>query len=327
MDRIFARSELGEPLERDDAVMQIDAAYAAAVASGDDLLRSRTLVARARVFEECPPLDLVAAKGALEEAIDAAERSGDVRARSDAENWLGGIYCWGPFSIDEAVALCDRVLPDGRGRDRLLWGYGLANGYARAAAFRGDFEEARDLLHQAREHFAELGATRGWLGTFIVGADVERLAGDEDSTGRVLRSALERSDLDPEAVDSIGLDLALHHAFAGDADEAERWLDRGIGDDSAGGGWFVRAVRLRILLARGRIDEALALARESVADHARIGWLDMWCEFLEAAADVFEAAGEDEELRAALDDLVDAYRRKGNLVALGRTEERIAALG
>ncbi len=49
--------------------------------------------------------------------------------------------------------------------------------------------------------------------------------------------------------------------------------------------------------------------------------------FLEAAADAFEAAGEDGELRAALDDLMDAYRRKGNLVALGRTEERIASLG
>jgi class 3 adenylate cyclase/tetratricopeptide (TPR) repeat protein len=326
IDRILVGNELGEPLER-DAVEQIDAAYAAALASEDDLLRSRALVARARVLEDLPPFDLLASKEALEESIDAAIRSGDPRARADAENWLGGIYCWGPFSIGEAVAFCDRVLFDGPRRDRLLLGYGLANGYARAAAFRGDFDEARDLLREAKEHFADLGATRGLLGTIAIGADVERLAGDLDAAGSVLRSALEGGSLDPDAVEWIALDLALQHAFAGDADEAQRWLDRGVAPASWGSGLIVGAVRLRILLARRQIADALILAREGVADRAHAGYLDVWCEFLEAAADVFEAAGEGEEFRATLDDLADAYRRKGNLVALRRTEERISAFG
>jgi hypothetical protein len=41
---------------------------------------------------------------------------------------------------------------------------------------------------------------------------------------------------------------------------------------------------------------------------------------------VFETAGSQEELRSTLDELADAYRRKGNLVALERTERRIADL-
>jgi hypothetical protein len=208
--------------------------------------------------------------------------------------------------------------------ERCLVGNGIRG--ARAAAFRGDFDEARDFLRQAADHFAELGAIRGWHGTFCIGADVERLAGDEDAAWRVLRSATESEGLDPEAQDWAGLDVALHHALVGEADEAERWLDRSVGAGTVDRGWYARAIRLRIMLVRGHMDDALGLARDLYADQGERHWLDSQAECLEAAANVFAAAGENEGLRTALDDLADAYRRRGNLVALGRTEDRIAAL-
>lgn len=79
-------------------------------------------------------------------------------------------------------------------------------------------------------------------------------------------------------------------------------------------------------LLRGRIGEALEDARAGLAAERGTDMLEPWAYLLDAAAAAFEAAAVPDELRSTLGELADAYRRKGNLVGLGRTERRLAAV-
>ncbi|MDH4113383.1 MAG: hypothetical protein OEV60_12020, partial [Actinomycetota bacterium] len=223
------------------------------------------------------------------------------------------------------VALCDGLLEGG---DRLLWAYGTANGYARAAAFRGDFDQARELLDRAAEAFAELGGARGWYSTAMIRADMERLAGHPSAAAEVVGEAVQRGDRsEPEALAWIADEIALQRALDGDGDDAERWLARARPTSDPDVLLMRKGVRIRILLAKGRLGEAVDASRAAVVVGRGSMALDYWATVLEGAADAFDATGSGHELRSTLDELADAYRRKGNLVALRRTEDRIAALG
>jgi class 3 adenylate cyclase/tetratricopeptide (TPR) repeat protein len=328
VERCLARTA-GSPGVAEGSLSVADDARAAAELAGDDLLLARALVCRARGLEYLWPPDLVGAKGALELACEAAEQSGDVRVLADARNYLGGVYCWGPFSIEDAVELCRRVFFGGPDDDPLLRAYADANAFARAEAFRGEFDAARASLDRAIRSFSELGSIAGWVGASSIRVEVELLAGDPAAAAEALAVAeglVER--MDPEAIAAYAADdLALYHALIGEVDEADRWLSRAEERADPESDLWRSGVRARILLARGDTDEAVTLARRSVPQALLNGGLDHRAVVLRSAADVFEAAGSKEELRATLTALVEAEREEGNLVATRQTEERLAALG
>ena len=110
---------------------------------------------------------------------------------------------------------------------------------------------------------------------------------------------------------------AFYWAEIGDADAADHWLARlsALGSGVADRSMERSAARLRVLLLHGRPAEALAATRDIMASGRTRGWHDWlvsWAALLGCAADVFEAAGSEEELRSTLYELADAYRRKGN---------------
>jgi hypothetical protein len=253
----------------------------------------------------------------------------------DAENYLGGLYCWAAFPIDDAVAFCERSRCINELGDRLLWAYGQTTVYARRHAFRGEFDEARTVLDRAEGVFRELGSALGRSYVIVVRADVSLLAGDRDALRAVLREADEPAPgaATRERWDELGIagELACFWMALGDADAAERWL-AALTTTSPGGPEAdlpATGARLRVLLLRGRVQEALEVAdRTTTAARADglCAWLDGWSKYLDCAADVFEAAGWDAALRSTLAELANAYRVKGNLVALERVERRLAGL-
>jgi len=334
VEHLIVELASGEAPERGFGVAVARAAGAAAEAADDDVVLGRALTFLGLLLEQ-EPSDLLAAKDAFEKACEAGIRSGDVRAIGDAENWLGGVYSWGPFAIEEAVAFCERSHSINVARDRLFWGYAQADVYARRHAFRGDFDEARATLDRAAESFAELGSVLGWGEVARVRAEIELLAKDREALVAVLREVDSRVEAAlPQPLNTfldMAEDVASCWAEIGDADAADRWLARVSARDSgdADRKMPASAARLRVLLLRGRTGEALAATRDIMASGRTRGWHDWlvsWAALLGCAADVFEAAGSEEELRSTLYELADAYRRKGNLVALERTERRIAGL-
>jgi len=306
-------------------------AVAAAEAAGDDVTLARALTALGYALE-WGSVDLFAARDAFERAAEVGIRSGDLRVIADAENYLGGVYAWGPFTIDEAVAYCGRSFGVNVARDRLLNAYAV-NCYARWYAFRGEYERARVELDRAADTFAELGSSLGQDNVADLRVRVALLAQDREGIAAAVRDWRTRDDATRQLIQggyawTLGR-LAYYLAQVDEVAAAEQALagipSEALADEEVR--LTVSAARLRLLLLRDRGAEALTEARRAVAHGGENGWLDAWIQLLESAVDVFEAAESHPELSTTLDALADACRRKGNLVGLERTERRIAALG
>ena len=187
------------------------------------------------------------------------------------------------------------------------------------------------MFDRAADSFRELGSNFGLDDLYANRAQAELLAGDREALAILLREAGTWA----ETTKNVGRgvlsrfagDLAYFWAELGDTAEAERWLGMSHPDsDDSRFTLGALLARLRLLLLRGRRDDTLAGAREAIASDRWRESLDSRAQVLECAADVFDAAGCQDELRSTLDELANAYRRKGNLVGLERTERRIARL-
>jgi tetratricopeptide (TPR) repeat protein len=87
-----------------------------------------------------------------------------------------------------------------------------------------------------------------------------------------------------------------------------------------------RAVRARILAARGRLEEAERLARQSVALAEGTDFVNHKGDALVDFAIVLRQAGHLEQARAALAEGLRLYKQKGNMVAAGNAQVRLAEL-
>jgi len=115
----------------------------------------------------------------------------------------------------------------------------------------------------------------------------------------------------------------------GRLDEADVWAGRAQELDAGDDAWaqmLWRQVRAKVLARRGEHAEAKRLARETVgiADHTDM--LDEQGNVYASLATVLLLGGEPDEASAALEQALDRYERKGNLVSAQRVRERLAEL-
>ncbi len=87
-----------------------------------------------------------------------------------------------------------------------------------------------------------------------------------------------------------------------------------------------RSARARELARRGRIDEAVRLARESVMRSEGSDNLRLRCEGLEDLVHIMRAAGRPREAIPALEDLVRVRERKGEPVAAAKARSLLEQL-
>jgi tetratricopeptide (TPR) repeat protein len=91
--------------------------------------------------------------------------------------------------------------------------------------------------------------------------------------------------------------------------------------------WLIKrtGVPARLLARRGRLDEAEALAREGVALAADSEFVVLHADVLLDLAEVLELAGDLEEARAATEEAVSIYERKGNVAAARKAGSAVNA--
>jgi tetratricopeptide (TPR) repeat protein len=82
-----------------------------------------------------------------------------------------------------------------------------------------------------------------------------------------------------------------------------------------------QGLRARILAERGELGEAEELARAAVALAARTDFLNQHGDALLELAAVLAKGGRAPEARAAADEALELYRRKGNLVSSARASQ------
>ena len=269
----------------------------------------------------CTSGDCTSARDAIERAIEAARRAGEQRLEARALGRACWVVFFGPAPLDEVVAYIEPILSWAeRTGSRRLEADALRV-LARVHAMRGNFTEARELLGAANTITTRLGEVLFGPWNANIGGFVELLAGDYEAAERAVRRSYETharffgvsghsaSLAGMLARILVALDRlaeAEHFAAISERFAASKDVDAQVK-------W--RRARSRILASRSRLAEAERLAREEVAVADGTDWLDLRAEARMDLAHVLRRAQRPEEAHRVVDEAVELYERKGNLVA------------
>jgi tetratricopeptide (TPR) repeat protein len=196
----------------------------------------------------------------------------------------------------------------------------------------GRFDEARTVLAEARAELADRGGGIPLaMATGLTSTEVELLAGDPAAAAafgeegcRLFDELGERSFLSTAAGNLAQALYALDRL-----DEADDWAGRaaelGASDDAITQ-MLWRQVRAKVLARRGEHGEAERLAREAVATAEETDMLDAQGAVYADLAEVVLLAGRSKDAAEALEQAVERYERKGNVVSTERAQARLAEL-
>jgi tetratricopeptide (TPR) repeat protein len=229
-------------------------------------------------------------------------------------------YLLGLEPADELLRKLDKLLQESSHPGLLL-------NRARVLAMLDRLEEAWPLAHEASDRLREL---TGGGGEHYV-ADVATLAGDHGAAARYLRVQCDRL----EALHRLN-NLSTYAPMLGRSlcalgryDEAEPLARQGreLGHEQDRATQMLwRQVQALVDADRGEHAEAEQLAREAIAIIERTDGLTFQGDALSDLAEVLTAGGRSDEAAAALEQALDRYERKRNLVLARRTRARLAEL-
>jgi tetratricopeptide (TPR) repeat protein len=260
---------------------------------------------------------------AYERAFSHAQRSGHLPPGSVVSR-AGGRF-FGATPVSELLAWLDENEPR-TGWDRVLGVY-----RAGALAMLGRFDEARAMLAEARAELTERGggvllaATTAFFTVWVeLWADEPAAALDFGAAG--FRQFEELGELSSLSTAAAYLAQALYALER--LDEADAWAGRtaelGASDDVSSE-MLWRQVRAKVLACRGEHAEAQRLAREAVAIGEGTDGLNWQGDACADLAEVLMLGGEADEAAAALEQALERYGRKGNVVMARRMRDRLAA--
>jgi predicted ATPase/class 3 adenylate cyclase len=266
-----------------------------------------------------------AARRAIEHARLAGSRILEVRYLSA----LATSATWGPTPVAEAIKVCEEILEAASG-DRKAESRAL-NLLAHLRAEQGELNHARDLYRRSRALLEEYGMKFSAALTSLDSGLVELIAGDPEVAEAELRR-------DYEELDRMGESnyRATIAAFLAEAlyrqerlEDAEKFA--GICREIAAADDLVsqiywRSVLGRVLARRGEFDRGRILLLEAHEMIRPSDELDSKGKILADLAEVEEFAGRPEEAAAALEEAVQLFEAKGNVVSATLSRERLAKL-
>ena len=266
----------------------------------------------------------------LDPTLEAFDRASAYAKRAGLSeefvDWQANARFWGTSPVSEVLAWLDgldaRYLHDAR----------IRTFRALALAMLGRFEEARAIVVHARADLADRGGeVRLGTMTGIGGVRLELLAGDftaavalGEAGCRLLEQAGEKSFLST-ASGYLAQALYSLDRLADAAVWSGRAADLGASDDAVTQVLW-RQVYAKVLARRGEEDEAKRLALEAVAISDDTDGLDLQGEAYADLAEVLALAGKPGEAAAALEQALERFRRKGNLVMTQRMRDRLAEI-
>jgi tetratricopeptide (TPR) repeat protein len=199
------------------------------------------------------------------------------------------------------------------------------------AAFRGEFDEARQRLADATTIDQDLGGGRGSGFQYTPAGMIELLAGDIAGAERELRSGYEtlRDRGDAWFLCGVAAELADVLWLQGRDDEAlqlTRVSENSVGEDVLVAQMMWRGARAKVLARRGEGDAAEALAREAVAIIEKTDYVLYRADALTDLAEVLRQRERNEEAACVAEEARRLYEQKGNRVAAGRLQPTVDTL-
>ena len=302
-----------------------EAAIAAAEAAGDEVVLAWAwnVIAEVHLLRS----EAVEEQTAIERAIHHAREAGDLTLEVDLITRSAPPIIFGAVPVDEGLRYADRIL-ERVGHNPAARAVALhVEGHLRARL--GEFDGALAAMHEWRNRFKELGQEAMYAATAGCVWDVCSWAEDWAGGERALREGYEIL----ERMGDKGF-LSTAAIFLGEAvyrqgrlDEAERYSaigeELGVTEDRMNeASW--RALRARVLAARGDLDLARALAREAAEIAAETDYIEVEADARLVLADILRKAGEAGWATEA-GESVELYQRKGNLVGVRRAKGLLKA--
>jgi tetratricopeptide (TPR) repeat protein len=296
-------------------------------ASGDQvgLSRAWALVAEAQWFRS----QFGMMEDVLGRARVYAERAGDRRTMS----WILGAMCRvavvGPLPVDEGIRRCLAIRADARGEPALQ--PVVESMLAVLEAMRGRFAAAREHYSESQRAFEELGFSFRLASFRMYHGWAELIAGDSTAAERELQigyDALQRTG-ERTTLSTMAAFLARAVFAQGRYDEAERLTEvsseAGSDDDPITQAMW-RGTRARVVAVRGRSDtEAERLAREAVELSFGTDCVNMQADALVDLAETLRLLDRGGETTDILEEAIELYERKGNVVSATAVRTLIAA--
>ena len=259
-----------------------------------------------------------------EQAFVYAQRAGHLPPALVATRAAARFF--GTTPVSELFSWLDQNEPQA-GRDHFFRAY-----RAGTLAMLGRFDEARTILAAERAELAERGG--GVLLANITAFEslwVELWAGDPAAA---VEFGSEGWRLYMELGEQTNLPLAAgtlaQALYALDRlDEADAWAGRGAERGTSDDAWkemLWRQVKAKVLARRGEHAEAELLAHEAVAICDKTDLLDAQGDVYADLAEVLVLTGKPTEAASALEQALERYKRKGNLVSTQRAQARLAEL-
>jgi tetratricopeptide (TPR) repeat protein len=127
----------------------------------------------------------------------------------------------------------------------------------------------------------------------------------------------------------MAVDLARSLLARGDVEEADQLASRvarlaAPSYRSPQVGW--RGIKALVLANRGATTKAVELAREGVALADGSDWLELQGKARLDLAEALVAAGNDQEADAVLEEAIERFKRKEDVISARRARERLAEL-
>lgn len=261
---------------------------------------------------------------AIERAMEHARAAGDLALEIElvGSSMLPIIY--GSVPVEEALRYVEEVL--GRlGEVPAVRAFGLhVIGHLRARL--GEFDAARTALDEWRRGFRELGQNRQYALTSGCAWDICSLAGDWAAGESALRESYDLLEQMGEKtfLSTIAAQLGEAVYRQGRIDEAERYSEvseeLGASDDLFNEAVW-RALRAKVLAARGDFLAAETLAREAVELAAKTDWFELSADTWLGLAEILHAAGRAQDAAPAAREALTRYEQKGNRVGSMRATE------
>ena len=296
---------------------------------GDDLGLAKTQ--RLKAYMQFATGHAAEAEKAAREAIDVARSKGYEHLEAKIRRLLCIVLFWGQTPLDEVVAYSSECLEWARGRGFPGLEAGALGILARAAAMRGDFEEARRLNEKANAITSDLGELLTAAADSVADGFVELLADDPATAEAKLRvgyeALKEMGGTGPLA--NVAAMLARALLLQQREDEAEQLtrVCRAITAETQVDTqirW--RQLQAVILARRGDLEPAEQLANEAVARADRSEQPDTRAESRMDLAEVLRLAGRPDDAAERARQALALYEGKGNQVAAGKARRLLAAI-
>lgn len=272
-----------------------------------------------------------AERDALERALAFAEQAQDEREARQIRTGLVNALVWGPMPVSEALERLERMLAEVRGRPFSV-AY-IVGGIAHLRGMRGQFDEARRLLAEAKSLFTDLGLPfRIASGVALFGAPVELWAGDLAAAEAMLREAcyVLRAHGETGVLSTLEGIRAEALYRLGRYDEAERATrdseeTASVDDVFSQGLW--RKVRGKVAARRGDVELALRLSDGAIACLRDSDSIDLHGDVMIDRAEILRLASSPEEAQASATEALRLYEQKGNIVSAGRAQAVLDEFG